>query len=162
MQNPPYLYREVGADQPGNLQLLTSIEVLDQVDHRLDQIEALQRLFTMDLPFELPQPVTETEDPPSLSGIFLTAIANQLLEKDFTPAPLVRADIPRLKEMTFSDGQISEPFCQSIYASMQQLAPDCDFFVQFCLDNWEQIFQNAAVADDDAPIFNTYLLMASD
>ena len=162
VQNPPALYLEADGDKSSNLQPLTSIDVLDQVDHRLDQVEALQRLFTIDLPFELPQPETETEDPPSLSGIFLTAIANQLLEKDFTPAPLVRADIPRLKEMTFSDGQISEPFCQSIYASMQQLAPDCDFFVQFCLDNWKQIFQNADVTGDDSPIFNTYLLMASD
>ncbi len=162
VQNPPYLYHEVGVDQPGNLQPLTSIDVLDQIDRRLNQMEALQKLFTIDLPFELPQPETKVEDPPSLSGIFLTAIANQLLERDFTPAPLVRADIPRLKEMTFSDGQISESFRQSIYESMQQLAPDCHFFVQFCLECWQQIFQNADVVDDDAPIFNTYLLMASD
>ena len=156
--NPPGLYQE---DDPGvssSLQPLISMDILSHIDRRLIQIEALQRLFTQDLPFKFQPQDQLTENHPTLSGIFLTAVANQLLGREFTPALLPRDDIPRLKDKTFSDGELSESFCFEISQSMQEIAPDCDFFTQFCLDIWKQIFQNAESQVDDNPIFTTLLV----
>ncbi len=143
LQNPPVLYQESQEDGTSHLQPLTSMNILNQVDIRLTQIESLERLFTVDLPFKLHQPETTTEDaPPTLSAIFLTAVANQLLERDFVPIPLAREEMSRLKNETFIDGEISETFSQNVSQLMQQFAPDCHFFTPFCLDIWKQIFEN--------------------
>ncbi len=158
LQNPPGLYQEADPGVSNSLQPLISMDILNQIDSRLIQIEALQRLFTQDIPFKLQSQDQLTENHPTLSGIFLTAVANQLLEREFTPALLLRGDIPQLKDKTFSDGKLSKTFYLEISQSMQQIAPDCDFFIQFCLDIWDQIFQNSESQVDDNPIFNTLLV----
>jgi len=140
-----------------NLQPITSIKDLERVEQRLKQIESLQDLFITKLPFKLPIIETETEEYPSLSGIFLTAVANQLLGKDFAPIPLSMTDLPLLKNKTFSDNQISAAFRRDIHESMQQLAPDCDFFVQFCLEIWTQIFQNLDALTNESPFIDALL-----
>ena len=160
VQNPPALYQEADLDGSSELKPLTSIDNLNQVDNRLIQIEALQRLFSTDLSFKLQPPEESTENHPTLSGIFLTAVANQLLGREFTPDPLLKADISRLKDKTFKDGEISELFYREISQSMLQIAPDCNFFVQFCLDVWDQIFQSPDSLVDDSPVFNTLLVAA--
>ena len=160
VQNPPALYQEADLDEPSELQPLTSIGNLNQVDNRLIQIEALQRLFSTDLSFKLQPPEESTENHPTLSGIFLTAVANQLLGREFTPDPLLRTDISRLKDKTFKDGEMSEHFYREISQSMRQIAPDCNFFVQFCLEVWDQIFQSPDSLVDDSPVFNTLLVAA--
>ena len=158
LQDPPCLYHQADEDESSKLQLITSTKELDLVDHRLAQVESLQKLFSTDLPFELPQLETEADETPSLSGVFLTAVANQLLKKDFAPTPLPKTDFSLLKDRTFSDNQISEDFCRNIYDSMRQLSPDCDFFVQFCLETWEQIFQNLDMGTEESPITSTLLV----
>ncbi len=157
LQKPPCLYHQAAEDESSKLQLITSIKELNLVDQCLAQVTSLQKLFDKDLPFDLPQIETEIDENPSLSGIFLTAIANQLLERDFAPTPLVRTDITRLKDQTLIDNQMSQIFHQDISESMQQLAPDCDFFVQFCLDIWEQVFQNIDMHSEESPITSILL-----
>jgi len=160
LQTPPFLYLESNQGETSQLQPLSSIDNLNRVDSRLTQVESLHRLFTDDLPFDLQQPKT-AEGTPTLSGIFLTAVANQLLERDFAPTPLTRDDVSQLKNKTFIDGEISDLFTRDIDQSMQQLAPDCDFFTQFCLDIWDQIFKNSDLSADDSPVFNTLLIASS-
>jgi len=155
---PATLYQETVDKAADQLQPITSSKDLQRVEHRLSQVESLQDLFSTKLPFALPQPESEIEESPSLSGIFLTAVANQLLGNDFAPTPLATTDLPLLKEKTFSNEQISATFCQDIHESMQQLAPDCDFFVQFCLDSWEQIFQNLDSLTNESPFSDILLL----
>ncbi len=146
-------------DKEDNLQPITSIKDLERVEQRLKQIESLQDLFITKLPFKLPTIEAETEQYPSLSGIFLTAVANQLLGKGFAPIPLSTTDLALLKNETFSDNQISAAFRRDIQESMQQLAPDCDFFVQFCLDIWTQIFQNLDTLTNQPPFIEVLLLV---
>ncbi len=158
LQNQPYLYQEAFGEESSQLQPVTTMKELKLIEHRLGQIESLQKLFDQVLPFELPQPDAETDEYPSLSGIFLTAVANQLLERNFAPDPLAIMDLALLKNLTFIDNQISESFSNDIYDSIQQLAPDCVFFVQFCLDIWEQIFQKLDPLTEESPIFSTLIL----
>ncbi len=155
---PATLYQETADNEGNQLQPITSVKGLERVEHRLTQVESLQDLFASKLPFTLPQSERDMEECPSLSGLFLTAIANQLLEKDFAPTPLAMTDLPLLKEKTFIKEQISATFCQDIHESMQQLAPDCTFFVQFCLDSWEQIFQNLDSLTNESPFSDVLLL----
>ncbi len=161
LEDPPCLYHQADEDKPSQLRLITSNEELNLIDDRLAQIESLQKLFSVDLPFKLPQLEVETDETPSLAGIFLTAVANQLLERGFAPIPLTRTDFSLLKNQTFIDAQIREDFCKDVSDSMQQLAPGCDFFVQFCLDIWEQIFQNLDIHAEESPIAST-LIMATE
>ncbi|MDX2494483.1 MAG: DUF6178 family protein [Desulfuromusa sp.] len=149
---------QAAENKEDNLQPITSIKDLERVEQRLKQIESLQDLFITQLPFKLPIIETETEEYPALSGIFLTAVANQLLGKDFAPTPLTITDMPVLKNKTFDDDQISADFRRDIDESMQQLAPDCDFFVQFCLEIWTQIFQNLDSLTNESPFLDALLL----
>jgi len=150
--------QKAAGNEEDNLQPITSIKDLERVERRLKQIESLQDLFIDRLPFKLPNIETEIEEYPSLSGIFLTAVANQLLGKDFTPTPLAITDMPVLKSKTFDDDQISAGFRRDIHASMQQLAPGCDFFVQFCLEIWTEIFQELDEVTNESPYADSLLL----
>ena len=158
LENPPALYLEANTEEPSKLLPLVSITTLNRVDSRLSQIEALQKLFSSALPFKLQQPEELPENQPTLAGIFLTAVANRVLGREFTPVPLVKTDLPQLKEQTFSSGKISTSFGREISQSMQEIAPNCDFFVQFCLDLWEQIFQATDFQSADNPVFSTLLI----
>jgi len=158
LENPPALYLEANTEEPSKLLPLVSITTLNRVDSRLSQIEALQKLFSSALPFKLQQPEELPENQPTLAGIFLTAVANRVLGREFTPVPLVKTDLPQLKEQTFSSGKISASFGREISQSMQEIAPNCDFFVQFCLDLWEQIFQATDFQSADNPVFSTLLI----
>jgi len=162
LQNPPYLYQEAFEEKSSHLQPITTIKELALIESRLTQVNSLQELFSVKLPFELPEPNPEEDGPLPLSGIFLTAVANQILERNFDPSPLTIEDFPLLRSKTFIDDQISEPFCEEICASMDQLAPECDFFVHFCLDIWEQIFQDLEPMTDQSPVFSTLLVTRED
>ncbi|SEA12589.1 hypothetical protein SAMN05660420_01296 [Desulfuromusa kysingii] len=164
LQNPPYFYQEAFEEKSSNLQPITTTKELKRIERRLAQVESLQELFTTILPFKLPAVAAETDDDerPSLSGIFLTAVANQLLEREFTPAPLTTADLPLLREKSIVDDQISATFCADISESMHQLAPECDFFVRFCLDVWDQIFLDLEPLTEQSPVFNTLLIADQD
>ena len=162
LQNPPYLYQEAFEEKSSHLQPITSIKELALIESRLTQVNSLQELFSVKLPFELPEPNLDADGNLSLSGIFLTAVANQLLQRDFTPAPLSTEDLSQLKAKTFVDDLISETFCDELSTSMAQLAPECDFFVLFCLDIWEQIFQDLEPMTDQSPVFSTLLVRRDD
>jgi hypothetical protein len=162
LQNPPYLYQEAFEEKSSHLQPITTIKELALIESRLTQVNSLQELFSVKLPFELPEPDPDADGNLSLSGIFLTAVANQLLQRDFTPAPLTTEDLSQLKAKTFVDDLISETFCDELSTSMKQLAPECDFFVQFCLDIWEQIFQDLEPMTDQSPVFSTLLVIRED
>ena len=162
LQNPPYLYQEAFEEKSSHLQPITTIKELALIETRLTQVNSLRELFSVKLPFELPEPNPDADGNLPLSGIFLTAVANQLLQRDFTPAPLATEDLLLLKAKTFVDDLISETFCDELSTSMAQLAPECDFFVLFCLDIWEQIFQDLEPMTDQSPVFSTLLVTRAD
>ncbi|MCD6580407.1 MAG: hypothetical protein J7K90_01280 [Desulfuromusa sp.] len=161
LQQPASLYQEADVDKPSQLQTITSTKDLQLVELRLAQIESLQKLFNVEFPFELPQPEIETAEYPSLAGIFLTAIANQLLDKGFAPTPLSRTNLSLLRTQTFVDDQISDDFRKDIQGSVEQLVPDCGFFVEFCLVIWEDIFQDFDSQSEGMPITD-YLLLTTE
>ncbi|NOY13882.1 MAG: hypothetical protein GXP51_09490 [Deltaproteobacteria bacterium] len=138
VEQPPVLYREACADKPSNLQSITTLKDLELVNLRLQQIKELQRLFCELLPFSLPADEEETATGFSLSVLFLTAVANQLLGRPFTPAAVSAEDPPRLKELTFAGNKLAPEFQNQLHALLTQLEVNCGFFVEFCLECWQE------------------------
>ncbi len=156
LQDPAVLYLNDADGQPEKLQKIITSEHLEQTQSKLDQITALIELFTSIFPFSLPIPDDESHYP-TLSAVFLTAVANQLLDRGFSPAPLNKEDFAALRHKTFVGETISESFKQNIFASMAHYQTECHFFAEFCLECWEQIFKNR---EDDASetLFRTLIL----
>jgi hypothetical protein len=158
LQNPAVLSLNETAEQPAGLQKITTREQLEQAQSKLKQMSALEALFTSVLPFDLPAHEYEDGDHPTLSGVFLTAVANQLLERGFSPVPLVKDDLPLLRDKTFTDGTLSESFKENIHSSMAQYSVECRFFAEFCLDSWEQIFTSLNETSTEATFHGELLV----
>jgi hypothetical protein len=150
VEQPPALYREATSDQPSDLQAIASCKFLELVDNRLEQIEALQLLFCTQLPFQFPVTTEDSADQPSLSALFLTAVANQLLGRPFTPAPLPPEDLLLLRAQTLPEQQLAPEFIASIHELIQQLSDKCGFFIDFCLNCWQEDLQRVDPAKLDS------------
>ncbi len=158
LQQPAILYIDADGDIPGEPVAITAIKELQLADIRLGQIAALQHFFSEEGHLPLPINSDDNDNYPSLSGFFLTAVANQLLGNGFVSSPLDISTLIQLKEHTVATPQLQESFQQDVQETMHQLAPDCDFFVEFCLDIWQQIFHSYDVADGEAELLDTLLL----
>ncbi len=151
LQQPPAIYHESEDGLSSDLQPISRCKDLEFIEQRLDQIDLLSELFSKKLPFSLPDPQDKEIDPPALSGIFLTAIANRLLDRDFLPTPLDPTELLRLKDLTFSNGEIDDSFAQALTTTILELEPGCRFFMNFCLDTWEQFFLDIDENSTQAP-----------
>lgn len=137
-EQPPVLYREACADKPSDLQAIATLKDLELVNLRLQQIKELQRLFSEQLPFDLPADDDFDEEGISLSTLFLTAVANQVLSRPFKPRHLSAEDLLLLKAQTISDNQLNIDFRNQLHALIKELDVDCGFFVEFCLECWQE------------------------
>ncbi len=135
-QKPPYLYQEARDDRPSQLQEISTLSDLALVDRRLAQIRQLQDLFTRQLPFDLPEEDEFAGAELSLTSLFLTAIANQLLGRPFAPAPLTIDLLPELCEKSLQTDDLQPGFHQDVHQLVDSLCPGCEFFSQFCLECW--------------------------
>lgn len=140
LENPPALYRQATDDKPSDLQPIATSKNLSLVNRRLQQIEQLQQLFSDRLPFALPGEEEELDEELSLSLLFLTAIANQVLKRPFAPLPLAAEDLLLLKAQTMTDHQLNPEFADQVRAFVKQLGVECSFFVEFCLEWWQEDF----------------------
>ncbi len=140
LEQPPVLYHEASADKPSDLQPITTLKDLELVTLRLQQIKDLQRLFSGLLPFSLPAAEEEMVEGVSLSVLFLTAVANQLLGRTFAPTPLNTEDLLLLKAQTMPNNQLAPELGEQIRALFEQLEISCSYFVEFCLDCWQEDF----------------------
>ncbi len=138
LQQPAYLYIDATEDSPSVLQEIASNKDLRTVDTRLQQLKALEKLFTGQLPFALPMDEELQPQHLTLTSLLMTAVANQVLGSSLEPVPLPLAALAELCEKTLEAGQISKEFGQGFCAFLHELSPGCDFFAQFCLECWEE------------------------
>lgn len=140
LETPPGLYLPEDDESPASLQPLKTMNDLKTVDLRLKQIAALDTLFCHGTPFCL-EPVTEdAEEIPSLAQLFITATANQLLGRDFTPEPLSRSDLKTVRDRTTEEGDLTPDFVAQFHALVESLVDHGDFFAGYCLDFWADSF----------------------
>ena len=147
LDTPAMLYHEATTEMPSHLQPIATVNDLKLTQLRLQQVQALQQLFCEQLPFQLPEQSDPPEESPSLSVLFLTAVANQLLGRGFHPTPLQPEDLLLLQSRTIVQGAIAAEFVTALHKQIEQLDLDCSFFVEFCLECWEDDF--LALAPDN-------------
>jgi hypothetical protein len=138
LEKPPVYYLESSDEMPSQLQAISSRQDLELVSLRLQQIVDLQQLFTEKLPFTLPTTEEEDANEVTLSMLLLTAVANQLLGRPFSPAPLAPEDLMLLKAQTLSDGELKTEFATQFQNLIEKLDISCDSFINFCLDCWQE------------------------
>ncbi|MBE0596434.1 MAG: hypothetical protein IH614_04110 [Desulfuromonadales bacterium] len=123
----------------------------------LARLEAQQRLFQGQLPFELPAPAEldltgctpDLVDDLALSDFLLTALANRLLGRSFLPTPLAAGDIAPLQAMVCQEGKISPELRRETVNWLDSLEPGAGAFGDYCLDLWEEDFCPLAPAQID-------------
>lgn len=152
LQSPPCFYRAASEDKPSDLQAIRTLKDLQLIDRRLEQINALEELFTFRLPFQLSAHAELEIEQPSLSQIYITAVANQLLERPYAPDPLKVADLSLLKEKTIIANQLDEEFCNQFHLRLNQEMKNCAFFGAFCLELWEDSLMATELSEKNLPM----------
>jgi Family of unknown function (DUF6178) len=157
LETPPCLYLPESEDSPAKLEQIRTMIDLNLVDLRLQQIKALEELFTTKLPFTLPQTDELDDDLPSLAQYFITAVANQVLGRELLPTPLLDSDLTTLREKTVSTGRLDIDFCQQLGQFVNQQADNLEFFTEFCLELWEDSLIET-VTDNEESILSAFIL----
>lgn len=121
---------------------------LKLAEEQLQQIAIQQQLFEGLLPFSLPdndsfdlsgcQP-DKIEDL-TLSDLFLTALGNRLLGREFTPQPLPAAELPELHALVSENKQLSSKVLEESVAYMNSFLSGAGVFAEFCLEIWQEEF----------------------
>lgn len=116
----------------------------------LDRLEVQRQLFEDIFPFDLPgvedfdldgcQP--EDIDQVSLSEIFLTALANQLLGGEFTPEPIPAVELTTLHGLVSRAGRVDPDLHQKTVDGLEHQLPGGGAFADWCLAVWNDEFCN--------------------
>lgn len=125
----------------------SSVQELERVASLIERLEQQERLVTRHFPALLPDPQLDlTGCKPdqvaelTLSELFLTALANQLLEREFVPRPLASAELPRLHRQVSLAGTLDPRLRQRICQWLEGLEPGGGSFAEWCLRIWEEEF----------------------
>lgn len=142
----PLLYvGAVEAQQSGERSFakLTDIQACERW---LDRLEAQMHLFDGRLGFALPDPQecdltgchpAQAQDL-ALSDLFLTALANRLLGRDFTPEPIAADELDALWEALVQDPQSRSALREQTCVWVESLAAGGGDFAAYCFDLWEE------------------------
>ena len=151
LETPACFYRAASADKPSDLRAIRTLKDLQLIDRRLEQISSLEELFSLRLPFRLSTHEEQSEQP-SLSQIYITAIANQLLERPYAPAPLSVSDLYSLRQKTIVNDQLDENFRKYFHQQLNREHENCAFFGVFCLELWEDNLLSTEPSETSLPM----------
>ncbi|MDT8440724.1 MAG: DUF6178 family protein [Desulfuromonadales bacterium] len=157
-RRPPQLpVSLVEVDQDGTREFASRQELL-RAERLLDRLELLEQLFTKTYVFDLPaaadldlaecQPTAAEEL--TLAHLFLTALANHVLGREFVPVPIHVADMVALHGMVSIDGRLNEDLARETEAWLENLLPGAGFFAGECLELWREGFCAVPVEQLDA------------
>ena len=76
----------------------------------------------------------------TLSTIFLTALANQLLGRAFAPLPLAVAELAELQQMIARHGRLDPVLRDRTVTWLESLVPGGGAFGEFALSYWDEEF----------------------
>lgn len=147
------------AERPerGGMRPFATLSDLRLVEDRLDRLEVQRRLFEERLPFPLPKPADwelagchpQSGGDLTLAIIFLTALANRLLDRPFAPQPLAGGDLADLHALVSRSGKLDPELRAQTLAWLESLEPGAGGFGRRCLDLLEEEFCALAPADLD-------------
>jgi hypothetical protein len=133
-----------GLDDKRNFQTLRDLRLA--ADH-LDHLDLLRELFEERLPFSLPKRETDLTGciPAStsdldLSTLFLTALGNKILDREFTPVPIPAEDLPILHGRISKERTLDLRLRDETVVWMESLIEKGGTFAQSTLDIWKNDF----------------------
>lgn len=146
-RKPRYCIAFDDVARAGDLPFSTLRQVQDTRQRLLD-IEVQRCLFEDRFAFELPCPqvretngaVADDGEQTTLSDVFLTALANRLLGREFLPAPIPAAELPVLHRLMTENGCVSEALREQTLAWLESLEAGAATFGDFCLTIWDEEF----------------------
>ena len=156
-QNPPLYFEGVGDPTRGGMRMFANLYEIRSVDQWLARIEVQRHIFEEGLPFVLPDPATldldgcqpgDIEDI-SLVELFLTALSNKLMGRDFLPLPLAEEELAGLHGMVSQSGVLHPRLREETVRWLESLVPDGGDFAGYCLDIWEEEFCSIGFEDID-------------
>jgi len=115
---------------------------------QLERLDLLAQLFEQHLPFTPPTPddvdlagcTPVSRDDITLSTLLLTALANRLLGRDFTPAPIPGDELPGLHGRISRGGKIDPQLRNETVSQLDGLLTGSGAFVNESLDLLEREF----------------------
>ena len=145
LQTPPQFAEVLVRPDRGGGRLFATLREVRLVEEWLARLEAQRRLFEDHFPFRLP-PADDwklTGCHPghgrelTLSTIFLTALANRLLQRQFVPQPLSPGELPELHALISRGRGVDPQLRTQTRAWLETLEPQGGAFADFCLNVWE-------------------------
>ncbi|WP_305046689.1 DUF6178 family protein [Geoalkalibacter sp.] len=114
----------------------------------LERLEAQVLLFDGRLGFALPDPraldldgcIPAQAEDVTLSDLFLTALANRLLGRAFTPAAIAWSELERLWDLAREGRGVRAQLRRETLAWAESLVPRGAEFASYCLDRWAEGF----------------------
>ncbi len=155
LERRPRFYPGLGPDGNTQMQEFATRRQIRQATGWLEEIEAQEHLFNGGFPFSLEKVgdasldgcVPEVAEDLTLSDIFLTALANKLLDGEFVPDPLPASRLVELHGLITTDGRVDAQLREGTVAWLEELQPDAGAFGHYCLDLWQQEFCPLAPED---------------
>ncbi len=147
-KNSPELFCGIRVGDPQRSEAISTLKQLSRIESILQQIELQQRIFhdllSLDLnqieSFDLTDCNIETETDLTLSDLFLTALANQLLGGDFTPQPLAVCELPTLHRILVQDAKLNPLLVEQVRNQLDAQLPGASIFADYCLEIWQEEF----------------------
>lgn len=154
LQRRPLFPEVVVRPERGGMRPFGNLREVRLVEEWLDRLEVQRRLFEEHFPFPLQAPEAwelEGCHPASgseltLSTIFLTALANRLLDRPFAPQPLAASGLGELHSLVTRGGRLDPELRKQTLAWLESLEPGGGAFGNFCLEIWDDEF--CAVSGD--------------
>lgn len=122
-----------------------SVADVARAEEWLRTIELQQQLFAGPLAGLLPSAewdlsdcVPAARDDLTLTSLFLTALANRLLGRPFTPHPLPAADLVSLQRLVSHDGRVDAALRRETVTWLDGLLPGAGDFAETALDEWQE------------------------
>lgn len=123
---------------------IDSLADLATADEWLSRIATLFTLFSDHLPFPLPTDeslpldgcVPGTLAEVTFSDIFLTALANRLLGRDFTPEPIAAEELDELHRRIRRNGALADEIREQSFARLEEFLPGSGDFALWALEIW--------------------------
>ncbi|MCF6179693.1 MAG: DUF6178 family protein, partial [Geopsychrobacter sp.] len=147
-QNPPEFFRGIRIGDPQQAEEISTLKQLSAIESILNQIEQQQQLFNELFADKLAQEknldlsdcnIEEATDL-TLSDLFLTALANQLLGGEFSPQPLAACELPTLYRLIVDNGRINPTMVIQIRKQLEDQLPGASDFADYALEIWQEEF----------------------
>lgn len=169
-QSPPSLFCGIRIGDPQQPEMISSLRQLTCIETILRQIELQQQIFTEILSVEQDQleqldlsdcNIEELTDL-TLSDLFLTALANQLLGGEFIPQPLNTSELPTLHRLLVQNGGLNPQIVEQVRDQLDAQLPGASEFADYCLEIWQEEFCQLEEAEIDPHYLSGLIIKLSD